>query len=170
MDKGRIAAEGLDGPHVARIFGIEKVDGRWQPGRLRSGVRRRVRDHRGEIGLGGELVADKGLAGELPDRPAPLDQIAFEAEQHAGLDRRAELRILDRHEIDELARMPARPRLSTASTPAAWASASMIITPGMIGRPGKWPWKKSSFIVTAFMATIRWSSTISSTRSTRSIG
>jgi iron complex transport system ATP-binding protein len=31
MDKGRIAAEGLDGPHVAQIFGIEKVDGRWQP-------------------------------------------------------------------------------------------------------------------------------------------
>ncbi len=31
MDKGRIAAEGLDGPHVAAIFGIEKVDGRWRP-------------------------------------------------------------------------------------------------------------------------------------------
>ena len=30
MDKGCIAAEGLDGPHVGRIFGIEKVDGRWQ--------------------------------------------------------------------------------------------------------------------------------------------
>jgi iron complex transport system ATP-binding protein len=31
MDKGRIAAEGLDGPHVASIFGIEKVDGLWRP-------------------------------------------------------------------------------------------------------------------------------------------
>jgi iron complex transport system ATP-binding protein len=31
MDKGRIAAEGLAGPHVAQIFGIEKVDGLWQP-------------------------------------------------------------------------------------------------------------------------------------------
>jgi len=31
MDKGRIAAEGLDGPHVAEIFGIEKVDGLWRP-------------------------------------------------------------------------------------------------------------------------------------------
>ena len=31
MDKGRIAAQGLDGPHVASIFGIERVDGRWQP-------------------------------------------------------------------------------------------------------------------------------------------
>ena len=30
MDKGRIAAEGLDGPHVAEIFGIEQVHGRWQ--------------------------------------------------------------------------------------------------------------------------------------------
>jgi iron complex transport system ATP-binding protein len=31
MDRGRIAAEGLDGPHVASIFGIEKVDGLWRP-------------------------------------------------------------------------------------------------------------------------------------------
>jgi iron complex transport system ATP-binding protein len=31
MDRGRIAAEGLDGPHVAQIFGIGKVAGLWQP-------------------------------------------------------------------------------------------------------------------------------------------
>ncbi|MBX3562075.1 MAG: ABC transporter ATP-binding protein [Sphingomonas sp.] len=31
MDKGRIAAEGLDGDHIAKIFGIEKADGRWRP-------------------------------------------------------------------------------------------------------------------------------------------
>lgn len=31
MDKGRIAAEGLDGEHVAQIFGIEKADGQWRP-------------------------------------------------------------------------------------------------------------------------------------------
>jgi iron complex transport system ATP-binding protein len=31
IDKGRIVAEGLDGPHVAAIFGIEKVDGLWRP-------------------------------------------------------------------------------------------------------------------------------------------
>jgi iron complex transport system ATP-binding protein len=31
MDRGRIAAEGLDGPHVAAIFGIEKVAGAWRP-------------------------------------------------------------------------------------------------------------------------------------------
>lgn len=31
MDKGRIAAEGLDGDPVARIFGIEKTGGRWRP-------------------------------------------------------------------------------------------------------------------------------------------
>ena len=34
MDRGRIAAEGLDGPHLADIFGIERVDGLWQPVRL----------------------------------------------------------------------------------------------------------------------------------------
>ncbi|HTU11069.1 MAG TPA: ABC transporter ATP-binding protein [Allosphingosinicella sp.] len=31
MNEGRIVAEGLDGPHVAQVFGIEKVDGRWRP-------------------------------------------------------------------------------------------------------------------------------------------
>ena len=30
MDQGRIAAEGMDGPHVAEIFGIERVNGVWQ--------------------------------------------------------------------------------------------------------------------------------------------
>ena len=30
MDRGRIVAEGLDGPHVAEIFGIERVDGAWR--------------------------------------------------------------------------------------------------------------------------------------------
>lgn len=29
MDNGRIAAEGLDGPHVAQIFGVEKSAGTW---------------------------------------------------------------------------------------------------------------------------------------------
>ena len=40
----------------------------------------------------------------------------------------------------------------------------------MIGRPGKWPWKKGSLIVTALMATIRLSGSRLSTRSTSSIG
>jgi len=31
MDCGRIVAEGLDGPHVAAIFGIERREGEWQP-------------------------------------------------------------------------------------------------------------------------------------------
>jgi iron complex transport system ATP-binding protein len=30
MDQGRIAATGLDGPHVADIFGIERVGGLWR--------------------------------------------------------------------------------------------------------------------------------------------
>jgi len=40
MDQGRIAAEGLDGHHVAEIFGIERIEGSWravtQPGDPRS--------------------------------------------------------------------------------------------------------------------------------------
>jgi len=31
MDRGRIAAESLDGPHVAAIFGIERANGKWRP-------------------------------------------------------------------------------------------------------------------------------------------
>ena len=31
MDSGRIAAEGLDGGHVASIFGIERIGGEWRP-------------------------------------------------------------------------------------------------------------------------------------------
>ena len=31
MKGGRIAAEGLNGPHVAEIFGVEKKAGAWQP-------------------------------------------------------------------------------------------------------------------------------------------
>ena len=31
MNDGRIAAEGLRGPHMAQIFGIERVAGRWAP-------------------------------------------------------------------------------------------------------------------------------------------
>jgi iron complex transport system ATP-binding protein len=31
MQDGRIAAEGLDGPHVAGIFGIARVGGEWRP-------------------------------------------------------------------------------------------------------------------------------------------
>jgi len=30
MDRGRIAAEGLDGPQVAQIFGVERGDGGWR--------------------------------------------------------------------------------------------------------------------------------------------
>jgi len=30
MDRGRIAAEGLDGAHIADIFGVERADGGWR--------------------------------------------------------------------------------------------------------------------------------------------
>lgn len=39
MNRGRIAAEGLDGPHVADIFGIEREAGRWRPIRPPAGRR-----------------------------------------------------------------------------------------------------------------------------------
>ena len=30
MDEGRIAAEGLDGPHIGKIFGVERAEGGWR--------------------------------------------------------------------------------------------------------------------------------------------
>jgi iron complex transport system ATP-binding protein len=40
MDRGRIAAEGLDRTHVAAIFGIERVAGAWRPAVNRPADRR----------------------------------------------------------------------------------------------------------------------------------
>jgi iron complex transport system ATP-binding protein len=39
MDRGRIAAEGLDGPHLAAIFGIEREGGQWRAVRPPAGPR-----------------------------------------------------------------------------------------------------------------------------------
>ena len=47
----------------------------------------------------------------------------------------------------------------------AWAIASITRTPGMMGSPGKWPWKKGSFMVTFFMATSRLAGSNSTTLS-----
>ena len=33
MNRGRIAAEGLEGNHVAEIFGVERIGGEWRPAR-----------------------------------------------------------------------------------------------------------------------------------------
>jgi iron complex transport system ATP-binding protein len=40
MNAGRIAAEGLDGPHIPAIFGVERVGGEWRPA-VRSAAGRR---------------------------------------------------------------------------------------------------------------------------------
>ena len=58
-------------------------------------------------------------------------------------------------------------RLSTATAPA-WASASTIFTPGMIGLPGKWPAQSSS--VTSLRATTRTFGSSSITSSSRRNG
>jgi len=47
----------------------------------------------------------------------------------------------------------------------AWAIASITSTPGMMGVPGKWPWKKGSFMVTFLMATNRLAGSNSTTLS-----
>src|SRR5262249_19199257 len=57
-------------------------------------------DHRAELALGDQRLADKGLALELPDRAAMLELLDGEAQQIAGHDGAAELGLLDRHEGD----------------------------------------------------------------------
>src|SRR5689334_5265130 len=76
------------------------------PSRARSmrGSGWRIGDHRREFRLGRELPVDEGAAGELTDGRALLDKLHFEPQEHARFDRLAELRPIDRHEIDELAR------------------------------------------------------------------
>jgi iron complex transport system ATP-binding protein len=36
MNEGRIAAEGLEGPHIAEIFGVARIDGAWRAVRPRA--------------------------------------------------------------------------------------------------------------------------------------
>src|SRR5438045_4362603 len=67
----------------------------------RSGARR-IGDHRGETGLGGQLPVDRSPAAKLADRRPLLDELDVELEQAAGLYRVAALRPFDRHEIDQL--------------------------------------------------------------------
>ena len=62
----------------------------------------------------------------------------------ARLDRPAEARLVDADEIEAgvLVRHSSADR--NASSPATCASASMIMTPGISGRCGKWPMKYGS--------------------------
>ena len=84
---------------------------------------------------------------------ALLDELDLEAEQDAGFDRLAELHAVDGHEIDQLAGAGEAQAFDREHARGLGQSLDMS-TPGMIGRPGKWPWKKGSLIVTALIATI----------------
>ncbi len=53
---------------------------------------------------------------------------------------------------------------------AACASASITSTPGITGKPGKWPGKNGSFIVTFFSARISLPGSHTSTRSSSKNG
>ena len=59
---------------------------------------------------------------------------------------------------------------SNRSSVATWTSDSIIMTPGMVGAPGKCPWKYSSFTVTFLTATSRFPGSCSTTASTSKEG
>ena len=49
------------------------------------------------------FAIDQCATGKLADAGAFLEELDFEPEQHARLDRLAEFRAFDRHEVDQLA-------------------------------------------------------------------
>src|SRR5664279_1255534 len=56
-----------------------------------------------------------------------------------------------------------KPGCWATKMPIVWAKASIWRTPGMIGWPGKWPWKNHSVAVTDLRPTIRFASASYST-------
>src|SRR5579884_2333449 len=64
---------------------------------------RRIGDHCREVGFGGELPVDARAPRELAHGGALLDELDIELKEDARLDRLAELRAFNRHEIDQLA-------------------------------------------------------------------
>src|SRR5688572_18459598 len=62
-----------------------------------------VADHGREVGLRHHLVADLGDAVEFPHRPAVAILLHFEPQLVAGHHRPAEARVVNAHEIDQLA-------------------------------------------------------------------
>jgi hypothetical protein len=72
----------------------------------------------------------------------------------AGLDRALEARAVDADEVEHLVVARETPSVSKDSSAQAWAMASSISTPGMTGRPGKWPVKNGSLTLTFLMARI----------------
>ena len=87
---------------------------------------------------------------------APVEDGDFDAELIAGNDGAAEAGVVDAGEDHELGVAVGENSVSR-SAPPAWAMASTMRTPGMMGKPGKWPWKCGSLMVTFLMATMRWS-------------
>src|SRR3990167_10189992 len=62
----------------------------------------RIGDHRNALRLGRQSALDHRLARELAYRAANLRELHMEVDKATRLDRRAELRTLNAHEIDEL--------------------------------------------------------------------
>ena len=121
-----------------------------------------------KLRLADERAVDLGLAAEPPHVPLLDDAGHVELDLVARHDRLAELRLVDGHEVDD-ARASALPSTcceATQSAPAVCAIPSISNTPGITGRPGKWPWKCGSLTVTFLMPTPDSSPRVSTMRST----
>ena len=65
---------------------------------------RRVGDHRHEFGLGSNLIAHHGAPGKFANPRTFLKELDLKMQQAAWFDRCTEFRVVDRHEINQLAR------------------------------------------------------------------
>ena len=92
---------------------------------------------------------------EPPDAAQRALQRRLQDQLIAGLDRPAEARLVDADEVQLALLVGYTPAVTNARMPAACASASRIITPGITGRCGKWPGKNGSLIVTFLSARMR---------------
>ena len=90
------------------------------------------------------LLADQRAGVEAPDAAHDAPDLRLEHELVARDHRLAEARLVDADEVEERVLVREDPGGDEARMPAVCASASMIITPGITGRPGKWPGKNGS--------------------------
>ncbi len=105
-----------------------------------------------QVRFGDHMLAHERDAVDPRQLRAAADQRHLQPQSIPGHDLTPELGVVHAAQEDPQAAAFAQ---SSSSTVDACASASIISTPGIVGRPGKCPWKNSSLTVTFLAATTR---------------
>ena len=104
-----------------------------------------------DLGLGGHGVAHPGDRGDA--RRILLDPFGGISSRSWSPGTTGRRSLTPSTEASMATRPRPGPRSRRSRTPPAWAIASMIRTPGMMGRPGQCPWKNGSLTLTFLIAT-----------------